>query len=318
MSDGEPLETRTLDRCLACGGARLRPLAMRYEFQGSFPAAECRDCGMRFLRVQPAGASLARLYSADYFRSDFRCGRSAADAYSEAAFRDENRGLLDAFEALVPPGRLLEVGSASGWLLRHAAARGWQARGVEPSAEAVAHARSLGLEIHHGDLASAGLPEGAFDLVYMGDVLEHVPDCRATLAEAARVLRPGGFLFLRGPITTHSLARSLALGALGALGRDLVLREPPYHLWEFRPRPLKRLFEAVGLDVVRVTQSKIPPGRPHGRKTPLERAARVAIDLVNVPLTRLFNRRGDRIVMVGRRRPDRAAMPPAEAASPRR
>lgn len=302
MSGAAALETRTLDRCLACGSTRLAPLAMRYEFHGSFPAAECRECGMRFLRVQPAGASLARLYSAEYFQSDFRCGRSVADSFSEDAFREENRGLLDAFEALMPPGRLLEIGSASGWLLKHAEGRGWSVTGVELSEEAVAHARRLGLEIHHGDLPGAKLPASSFDLAYLGDVLEHVPDCREVLAEVARVLRPGGLLYLRGPITTHSLARSLALTVSGALGRSITLREPPYHLWEFRPRPLARLMKSVGLDVVRVSQSKIPPGHAHGKKTPLERLGMAAIDAFNVPLTRMFNARGDRAVIVARRR----------------
>ena len=275
---------------------------MRYEFGGPFPAARCRDCGMRFLRVQPAGESLVALYSAEYFEKDFRCGRSEAAYADEAAFRPENESLLAAFEALVARGRLLEVGCAGGWLLKHARERGWEAKGVELSADAVARARALGLDVFHGALEEARLPEGGFDLVYMGDVLEHVPDCRATLAEVARVLKPGGHLYLRGPITTNSLARSAALAALGALGRQWVLREPPYHLWEFTPGSLSRLFRAAGLEVVSLRQSKIPPGRPHGEKSALQRVALAAVDALNLPLTSLFNVKGDRVVMVGRKR----------------
>ena len=297
-----PLATRALDHCLACGSRDLAPLPLRYEFRGSFPAAHCRVCGMRFLRVQPAPEAMGELYSAAYFERDFRCGRSDVGYFSEEAFRAENRALLDEFERRMKPGRLLEVGCAGGWLLKHAIERGWQARGVELSADAVAHARSLGLEVFHGDLLAAALPAGAFDLVYLGDVLEHVPDCRATLAECARVLRPGGLLYLRGPITTHSLARSLALAVSGALGRTLVLEEPPYHLWEFTPMPLRRLFEASGFEVVSARQSKIPPGHAHGRKNAFERLAMGLIDAINLPLTALLNARGDRIVMVAVRR----------------
>ncbi len=262
----------------------------------------CRSCGLRFLSVQPAPESLAELYSPPYFESDFRCGRSASSYFSEDAFRDENRGLLDDFERRIPPARLLEVGCAGGWLLKHAIERGWKARGVEISAEAVTHARAMGLEVHHGDLLCAALPAASFDLVYMGDVLEHVPDCRAVLDECARVLKPSGLLILRGPLTTHSLARSLALAGAAALGRTLVLREPPYHLWEFTPKPLSRLFERCGFEVVSLRQTKIPPGHAHGKKTAIERLAMALIDAVNVPLTLLFNARGDRVVMVGRRR----------------
>lgn len=302
MSAGPPLPVRTLDRCLACGGLRLEPLALVYEWRGRFPAAECAACGMRFLTVQPTAAGLAELYAAGYFARDFRCGRSDVGFADEAAFRRENAGLLDQFARFGPPGRLLEIGPAAGWLLKHAAERGWHAQGVELSADAVAQARSLGLDVFHGELAAAALPAAAFDLVYMGDVLEHVPDCRATLEEVARVLRPGGHLYLRGPITTNSLARGLALGAMKRLGRPIVLHEPPYHLWEFTPKPLTLLFEAAGFQVVECRQSKIAPGQAHGEKSAVQRAAMAAIDAVNVPLTRTLNVAGDRIVMVGRRR----------------
>jgi SAM-dependent methyltransferase len=296
-----PLATRRLDRCLACGSDDLHRLPMRYEYRGSFPAAQCRACGMRFLSVQPTSEALATLYSSSYFQTDFRCGRSDSDYFAEDAFRAENQGLLDEFSALGAPGRLLEIGCAGGWLLKHALERSWLAQGVELSAEAVVRARRLGLDVFHGELAEADLPAGTFDLVYMGDVLEHVPDCRTVLAGITRVLKPGGHLFLRGPITTNSLARRLGLALYGLARRDIVLREPPYHLWEFTSDSLVRVMRSVGLDVVRLSESKIPPGRAHGDKSPVQRLAMFALDAVNLPITRLFNAFGDRVVVVARK-----------------
>ena len=302
MSGGSPLPTRTLDRCPSCGSDRLRPMPFRYEFRGTFPAVECGVCHLRFLRVQPSIEGLAELYGSSYFERDFRCGRSESDYFSEDAFREENRGLLDEFARLMPPGRLLEIGCAGGWLLKHASERGWAARGVELSTPAVEHAHGLGLEVFRGSIEDARLPSATFDLVYMGDVLEHVPDCRSTLLEVTRVLRPEGLLYLRGPITTHSLARQAALSAYAMAGRVRVLREPPYHLWEFTPVSLRRLFVGAGLAVVRMRESKIPPGRPHGAMNGAERALLHALDAVNVPLTRAFNAFGDRVVAIGRKR----------------
>lgn len=297
------MKTRTLARCLACGReGGFAPLAVKYLWDGvEFPLVECPTCAMRFLQVQPEGESLAALYSAEYFATDFRCGRSDAHSFDEASFRAENAGLLERFEPYRGQGRLLDVGCASGWLLKHAAERGWRVTGVELSGDAVAHARGLGLDVRQGTLAEAALPAASFDLVYMGDVLEHVPDCREAVAEVARLLAPGGHFFLRGPITTHSLARSLALAACGALGRPIVLREPPYHLWEFTPRSLRALLGRAGLQLVRMEQAKIPPGRAHGRKNPLQRAAMAVLDAVNVPVTRAFNALGDRVVLVAGR-----------------
>jgi SAM-dependent methyltransferase len=302
MAAEPPITTRFIERCVSCGESVFRPLAMRYEHLGaSFPLVACVRCGLRFLSVQPAPESLGRLYQAEYFESDYRCGREAGSSFDESALAAEDRGLLDRFEALGPGRRLLDVGCAAGWLLRHAEARGWSARGVELSESAARFARERGLDVFQGELAAARLPEGAFDLVYLGDVLEHVPDCRATLEEAARVLAPGGHLYLRGPITTNSLARALGLALYGAFGRAIVLREPPYHLWEFTPGPLRRLFQAAGLHVLRMEQSKIPPGRAHGAKTPLQRAVMAAIDTVNLPLTALLGVWGDRVTVIARR-----------------
>jgi len=302
MPDPAPLATRAVERCASCGATRFRSLAMRYEWEGAtFPLIECWSCGLRFLGVQPAPESLGRLYRAEYFESDYRCGRAAGSSFDEAALAAEDRGLLDRFDTFGARGRFLDVGCAAGWLVEHAAQRGWRAQGVELSESAARFARERGLDVFHGELAAAGFPEGAFDLVYLGDVLEHVPDCRAILAEVARVLKPGGHVYLRGPITTNSLARALGLTLFAWLGRPIVLREPPYHLWEFTPRSLRRLFETTGLRVTRLEQSKLPPGRAHGDKTPLERAVMAAIDAVNVPLTRWFGACGDRVTVIARR-----------------
>lgn len=274
---------------------------MQYQFRGvTFPLVECRACGMRFLSVQPAPEAFAELYSAAYFEQDFRCGRSEVSYFDEDPFRAEDDALLDEFTSHGPVGRLLEVGCAGGWLLKHARERGWQVRGVEISDAGVSHARSLGLDVFHGDLLSAALPAASFDAVYMGDVLEHVPDCRAVLAETRRLLVPGGRLHLRGPITTHSLARGLALALYGAVGTPIVLHEPPYHLWEFRPGPLTRVMRATGFTIATLRQTKIPPGRLHGRKGRLQALVMTAIDSVNLPLTSLLNVRGDRIQLVAR------------------
>jgi hypothetical protein len=85
------------------------------------------------------------------------------------------------------------------------------------------------------------------------------------------------------------------------MGRDIVLREPPYHLWEFTPGPLARLMKSVGLDVVVMEQAKIPPGRPHGKKSAAQQLFMAALDSVNLPITRAFNALGDRVVMVAKK-----------------
>lgn len=50
-----------------------------------------------------------------------------------------------------------------------------------------------------GDATKLPFPDASFDAVTMFDVLEHVPDDRAAIAEALRVLRPDGYLLVSTP-----------------------------------------------------------------------------------------------------------------------
>jgi 2-polyprenyl-6-hydroxyphenyl methylase / 3-demethylubiquinone-9 3-methyltransferase len=101
--------------------------------------------------------------------------------------------------------RALDVGCGGGILAEALAAEGAEVTGIDPSAQSLAAAReharraggaALAIDYRPGsaeDLRGAGL-EGAFDLVFAVDVLEHVDDLDRTLAGVAAVLAPGGGL----------------------------------------------------------------------------------------------------------------------------
>ena len=65
----------------------------------------------------------------------------------------------------VRPGRLLEIGCASGSFLHRMAARGWQVEGIEFSEKAAKAARDLGYKVHTGPLETAPAPAGSLDLI---------------------------------------------------------------------------------------------------------------------------------------------------------
>jgi len=250
--------------------------------------------------VQPAAHEFARLYSRDYFESgDVRCGH-VGDYFAERpALLQDGARLADWFASLTQGRRLLEVGCASGAVLEAAAKKGWQVQGVEYSQDAAREAQDHGVTVHVGGLEDAKLPDASQDVVFMGDVLEHVPDPSATLREAARLLAPGGALALRGPLTTNSFARRLGLGAMDAFGKRLMLREPPYHLWEFEPETLLKLVRAAGLTQESLTQSKTAPSFAK-RKGPGALAV-AALDALNVAWTNTFGSAGDRCTLVARK-----------------
>ncbi len=98
--------------------------------------------------------------------------------------------------------RVLDVGCGGGLLAEELARRGCLVTGIDQSARSIATARSHaalgGLPIAYdvGPGETLPYPDGAFDVVTCVDVLEHVEDVDAVIAEIARVLRPGGiFLY---------------------------------------------------------------------------------------------------------------------------
>ena len=164
-----------------------------------------------------------------------------------------------------PDARLVDVGAAVGLFVERARLAGWIAEGLEPSAWAAAYAQErLQQPVRAVTIEDSGIAPQSVDVVTLWEVIEHVPDPRATLAAIHRVLKRGGLLALSTPD-----AGSLAARALGRRwpGWDKL----PEHLFFFDRPILKRLLEHVGFVVI--TSEYVP--LVVSRKYLLDRVAQV-------------------------------------------
>jgi 2-polyprenyl-6-hydroxyphenyl methylase / 3-demethylubiquinone-9 3-methyltransferase len=103
--------------------------------------------------------------------------------------------------ALVPPAErsgavLVDIACGGGLMAPHVARRGYRHVGLDLSRSAVAVARRHSVHALRADAGAIPLDDGCADVVVAGEVLEHVADLDAVVAEACRVLRPGGLLVI--------------------------------------------------------------------------------------------------------------------------
>jgi HAD superfamily hydrolase (TIGR01549 family) len=157
------------------------------------------------------------------------------------------RAVLQALDAQAGE-RILEVGCGSGSYTRELARAGTELTATDYTPSQLAQARrNVGAQASEvvfriEDAQRLTFPDGEFDKVLLSEVIEHVPHPDRAIAEAARVLRPGGLLVASTPSRFSPL--NLAYGVKRRV-RRYAFNE---HLHEFTPFSFRRLV-AAHLDV---------------------------------------------------------------------
>jgi 2-polyprenyl-6-hydroxyphenyl methylase / 3-demethylubiquinone-9 3-methyltransferase len=95
-----------------------------------------------------------------------------------------------------PAPRLLDMACGGGLMAPCLNGSGYAHVGVDLSAAAVHHAAAHGIFATRGDVARLPFRDAIFDVVVAGEILEHVTDPAAVIAESCRVLRVGGTLVI--------------------------------------------------------------------------------------------------------------------------
>jgi ubiquinone/menaquinone biosynthesis C-methylase UbiE len=167
------------------------------------------------------------------------------DHWWQRGMRQLSAGMLG--ERLTRPGvALLDVGCGTGGFVRFALDSGSPSRvcGVDVSSAAIelAHTRVPEAELHVAPAWETQLEDGAFDLIVMNDVLQHLPEARVseTLMELRRVLTPGGALLVR-------------------TGGALRVRRERDDWRAYDRRTLRRTLEHAGFQCERVTYVNVVP-----------------------------------------------------------
>ncbi|NUO38784.1 MAG: methyltransferase domain-containing protein [Gemmatimonadaceae bacterium] len=229
--------------CPCCGG---RSIIEEFQKAG-FRYVSCESCATLFVNPRPTFDSLMALYadspSTRYWVEEFF--KPMAEARRARIFRPRAQYVAEHFPD-VARGRVGDIGAGFGLFLEELQAL-WPAANlvaIEPSADMAAILRTKGIPVVEQMLEQVPPSEAGFDLLTAFELFEHLHDPAGFLRHVARLLRPGGVLYL----TT-----------LSGFGFDIQVHwassksvSPPHHLNFANPASMARLLERTGFDVIEI------------------------------------------------------------------
>lgn len=175
---------------------------------------------------------------------------------ADMAFRRRAVRLLDYLE-LEDGRRVLDCGCGMGfYLLAMSRLRRLELYGVDSDLRRLAQADALGTgaQLSEADATALPFPDEWFDAVLLSEVLEHVPDDAAALAEIRRILRPGGVLAVSVPNARYPFWWDPINATWSALGGAPIRRGRLVGIWTNHERlygaaELERRVRDAGFDV---------------------------------------------------------------------
>lgn len=232
--------------CPACGASESQQLFVGTDLlhgqPGQFPVVRCESCGSAYLPFRPDRQEIGAFYPKEYLPHEW-ARQSNRRWLSRADYR---YGLTKRCRVLMrhrAPGRLLDVGCATGEFLARARELGWEPYGVDLSEHAVRYAREhWRLEVSTGELEDVPYPDGFFDAITLWNVFEHLYAPLESVERMGRLLAPSGIVVMTVP-NLGSLDIEL-FGSAWA-GYDV-----PRHLHVFSLPALRRAFDERGFEVV--------------------------------------------------------------------
>jgi SAM-dependent methyltransferase len=249
------------------------------ELTATLQMRRCRRCRLLSPVDPPYGRDLTAWYETEYWKH-----------YGEEQTGTERDNIhahvLAWLDRLSPRrGTVLDVGCGGGRFLYLCQTEGWKAIGIEPSRDAAIHARQRGLEVHGQAWPAPAIADESVKVVTFINVLDHLPDPFEALREAARVLKPGGLLYIRVPNAPfHAwLKRSFAHTGLAQI--------PVLHLYGFGRRTFSLLLPRFGFMPLAVRTSPPALGYPYQKRVmspPWQYRALKRVDQVLYRISRLL------------------------------
>lgn len=221
----------------------------------NYPVVRCNQCKLMFV-----GECESVEQTEEFFRSEHVDAEETTELHY-VSYRGESLIREAAFvRSLVPAGgRLLDVGTASGFFLKEFDDQlHWQVEGVEPSAVSTRFATErFGLNVQQGFLADQKYHDDQFDIVTSLDAFNCHRTPNEDLAEIYRILKPGGVFAVEIPGQNYRMLTGSGLICRLIFGVSLRLNAG-VNFYFYTTRSLVTMAEQAGF----CFESSIPESTP--------------------------------------------------------
>ena len=205
-----------------------------------FAVFKCSDCGFLFTQDYPEESEIGAYYESEEYISHSDTSRGFSNKLYRIArtiMLGRKKVLVEKITGLIK-GKILDIGSGTGYFAAIMRKAGWQVKGVEINEKARNFSASnFGLEVDLPDRITS-YDTNSFDCITLWHVLEHFHDPFKYISEIYRLLKPGAVCVVALP--NSSSYDSTYYKQFWAAW------DVPRHLWHFQPSTFRVLSEKSG------------------------------------------------------------------------
>ncbi len=226
-----------IENCPLCNGAQIDGILTCKDYYASgerFGLCRCRDCGFLFTQNVPVEAEIGRYYATpDYIsHTDTKKGAINAIYHWVRKYMLMRKARLVERESHRKHGRLLDIGTGTGYFPYTMRKRRWQVDAVEKNANARAFSKKqFGLDVLP-DTELKNYEPNSFDVITLWHVMEHLEHLNETWELLHSILSDKGILIIAVPNSSSFDAHRY--------GEYWAAYDVPRHLWHFTPDTMQR------------------------------------------------------------------------------